>query len=57
LSTNSRCPPAGSGWTPRITGTSLLTILRSKLVEEAGIPEAVTGLVQLGLIAHPLMAS
>ena len=50
-------PPAGSGRTLHITGTSVLTVTGGKIVEEAGLDDGVTALVQLGFILHPLTPS
>jgi predicted ester cyclase len=50
-------PPAGSRRTLHITGTSVLTVTGGKIVEEAGLDDGVTALVQLGLILHPLTPS
>jgi predicted ester cyclase len=46
-------PPAESGRTLHITGTTVLKITGGKIVEEAGLDDDVTALIQLGLILHP----
>ena len=39
------------------TGISVLKVVKGKIVEEIGLDDGVTALIQLGVIAHPLMPS
>jgi len=39
------------------TGTTVLKVVNDKIVEEIGIDDSVMALLQLGIIAHPLMPS
>jgi hypothetical protein len=39
------------------TGTTVLKLVSGKIVEEIGLDDGVRALIQLGIIAHPLMPS
>jgi len=49
-------PPA-TGHNMHFTGISVLKVVKGKIVEEIGLDDSVTALIQLGVIAHPLMPS
>ena len=49
--------PAASGRRMHFTGTTVLKVIDGKLVEEIGLDDGVTALIQLGVLAHPLMPS
>jgi hypothetical protein len=39
------------------TGTTVVKVINGKLVEEIGLDDGVKALIQLGVLAHPLMPS
>lgn len=49
-------PPA-TGYKMHFTGITVLKVVGGKIIEEIGIDDAVKALIQLGIIAHPLMPS
>ena len=49
--------PAASGRRMHFTGTTVVKVIDGKLVEEIGLDDGVTALIQLGVLAHPLMPS
>ena len=49
--------PAASSRKMHFTGTTVIKVINGKIVEEIGLDDGVTALIQLGLIMHPLMPS
>lgn len=49
--------PSATGSKMHFTGITVLKVLNGKIVEEIGLDDGVTALIQLGIIAHPLMPS
>lgn len=49
--------PPTSGRKMHFSGTSVLKIVDGRIVEEIGLDDGVTALIQLGVIAHPWMPS
>ena len=49
-------PPA-TGYTMHFTGITVLKVVEAKIVEEVGLDDGLTALIQLGIVAHPLMPS
>jgi predicted ester cyclase len=45
--------PANTGRTMRFTGTTVLRVENGKIVEEVGLDDGVTALMQLGLLERP----
>ena len=49
--------PRATGAKMHFTGITVLKLADGKIVEEIGLDDGVTALIQLGIIAHPLMPS
>lgn len=49
--------PAATGYTMHFTGVTVLKLAGGKIVEEIGLDDGVTALLQLRILAHPLMPS
>ena len=49
--------PAASGRRMHFTGTTVVKVTNGKIAEEIGLDDGVTALIQLGVLAHPLMPS
>jgi predicted ester cyclase len=49
--------PPTSGRKMHFSGTSVLKVVKGRIVEEIGLDDGVTALIQLGVIAHPWMPS
>ena len=49
--------PSATGYKMHFTGTTVLKVVSGKIVEEIGLDDGVKALIQLGVIAHPLMPS
>lgn len=49
--------PAASGRRMHFTGTTVVRVMNGKIAEEIGLDDGVTALIQLGVLAHPLMPS
>jgi predicted ester cyclase len=49
--------PSATGYKMHVTGTTVLKLVNGKIVEEAGLDDGLKALIQLGIIAHPLMPS
>jgi len=49
--------PSATDYKMHFTGTTVLKVVSDKIVEEIGIDDSVMALLQLGIIAHPLMPS
>jgi predicted ester cyclase len=49
--------PAASGRRMHLTGTTVVKVTNGKIAEEIGLDDGVTALIQLGVLAHPLMPS
>lgn len=48
---------AATGRKMHFTGITVLKVINGQIVEEVGLDDGVTALLQLGIIAHPLMPS
>ncbi len=49
--------PAATGRKMHFTGITVLKVINGQIVEEVGLDDGVTALLQLGIIAHPLTPS
>ncbi|MGN6571636.1 MAG: ester cyclase [Pseudolabrys sp.] len=49
--------PPSTGHKMHFTGTTVLKVVDGRIVEEVGLDDGVTALIQLGIIAHPLLPS
>ena len=49
--------PSATGLKMHFTGTSVLKVVEGRIVEEIGLDDGLPALLQLGVIAHPLMPS
>jgi predicted ester cyclase len=49
--------PPTTGRKMHFTGTTVVKVVNGKIVEEIGLDDGVTALIQLGILAHPLMPS
>ncbi|HEV2594212.1 MAG TPA: ester cyclase [Sphingomicrobium sp.] len=49
--------PHATGYKMHFTGTTVLKVVNGKIVEEIGLDDGLKALMQLRIIAHPLMPS